>query len=403
MNAADPARLVAAHREAVDFYRQHLLSNETARHYLALRGLATLALPDLPWHVAVDQPWRVGYAPSAWAGLTHHLTRIGYTTDELLAAGLARQSPSGRVYDTFRDRIMFPIRNAAGDSVAFTGRALHPDERTPKYLNSPTTSIFHKRQTLYGMAEQASRLADGAVPVIVEGPLDVITVWLAYPDDAGLPRAALATCGTSLSNEHVDQLLSLPGTHRQGITVAYDPDPAGVSATERAWALLHTAGISLRAAVLPGSTDPADLANQPGGVAALREGLGHRARTLLEAVIEHRLRAFHDRHAHRPDSAELRVAALRSVADLLTHITADDARRIVERVAELTGTSIEAVTAVVLTTLDRNAGARAPHPVAHPPPDRRDSFAQPRVPPAPPSDRGGHPVNAARRRRTGRR
>jgi DNA primase len=87
MSDIDPARLIAAHREAVGFYRHHLLTADHARMYLARRGFATLALHDLPWHPTVDKPWQVGYAPAGWRHLTDHLTRLGYTVDELVAAG----------------------------------------------------------------------------------------------------------------------------------------------------------------------------------------------------------------------------------------------------------------------------------------------------------------------------
>jgi DNA primase len=395
MTTADPARLVAAHRAAVGFYRHHLLADDGARLYLARRGFAALALP---WHPAVDRPWRVGYAPPGWRHLTDHLTRLGHTEDELVAAGLARQSASGRIYDTFRDRIMFPIRDPDGNPVAFTGRALHADEHTPKYLNTPNTVIFHKGQTLYGLAEQADRLAAGAAPVLVEGPLDIIATWLAHPYQAGLPRAALASCGTNLSPDHVAALLALPGAARHGITTCYDPDPAGTAATERAWQLLHThRGIPLRAAVLPDGADPADLPNQPGGLAALREGLGHRARPLLETLIDHRLAAYHDRYADRPDSAELRVGAVHTVADLLTHVPPDDARRVIDHVADVTGTGTEVLVNAILAAFDREDGVPDPSQLAQPPPQRpaiATAFPPPGTsPPAQTSAKPGHPAH----------
>jgi DNA primase len=398
MSDIDPARLIAAHREAIGFYRHHLLANDDARLYLARRGFAVLALRDLPWHAAVDKPWQVGYAPPGWRQLTDHLTRLGYTLDELVAAGLARRSAGGRVYDTFRDRIMFPIRSAGGGPVAFTGRTLQTDERIPKYLNTSNTPLFHKGQTLYGLAEQVDRLAAGAAPVLVEGPLDVVATWLAHPPEAGLPRAALAACGTNLSTDHVAALTALPGAARHGITACYDPDPAGTAATERAWHLLHHhRGIPLRAAVLPDGCDPADLANQPGGLAALREGLTHRARPLLEAVIGLRLDAFRDRYADRPDSAELRVAAVHTVADLLTHVPPDDARRVIEDVAAITATSVEVVVSAVVAAFDREDGTTAPSPAAQSPPRPAIAAAFPprSAPAAQPSGSAvaGHPAS----------
>jgi DNA primase len=412
MTHIDPTRLVAAHREAVGFYRRHLLASDHARAYLASRGFAVLAHPDLPWRPGVDKPWQVGYAPPGWRHLTDHLTRLGYRVDELVAAGLTRQSAAGRVYDTFRNRIMFPIHDSIAGPVAFTGRALQPDERIPKYLNTPNTVIFHKGHIFYGLAEQADRLAAAAAPALVEGPLDVIATWLAHPHHAGLPRAALAACGTTLSPEHVSELLRLPGTRQHGITVCYDPDPAGFAATERAWHLLcHHRDIALHYAVLPDGHDPADLATAPGGLAALRERLTHRARPLLEAVIDHRLEDFITRNADRPDSNELRVGAVHWVADLLTHIPPNDALRVVEHVAAITGTGIEVVISAVVAAFERDDRTRAPTPAAQSPP--RPAVAAAFPPPStqsaqepdPPSTRhpAHHPPTLRSPRHPGRR
>jgi DNA primase catalytic core len=405
----DPVRLYAAHTAAVDFYRQQLLDNDDARMYLARRGLAILALRDLPWQPGIDKPWRVGYAPHAWTALTDHLTGLGYSVDELGAAGLARTAASGRVYDTFRDRIMFPIRDPAGAIIAFTGRALHPGDRTPKYLNSPETVIFHKGQILYGLAEQHDRLRAGGAPVIVEGPLDVHGVWLAHPNEAGLPRVGLAACGTALTPHQVTLLAGQPGARRHGITTAYDSDLAGRAATERAWNMLHPTGLPLHAASLPDGSDPADLIRHPDDIAALRAALSHQAQPLLEAVIDHRLDRFIDRHADRPDSPELRVAAVRAVADLLAHMTPGQSQRLIEHVAAVTGAASEVVMSVVIEALDQQAARHPdiPDPTAQPPPDRHAAGRAfpPVTMPAASSGRPKHPINtkALLRRRPGRR
>jgi DNA primase len=305
---------------------------------------------------------------------------------------------------------MFPIRSADGHPVAFTGRTLQTGEQIPKYLNTPNTTIFHKGQTLYGLVEQADRLAAGAAPVLVEGPLDVIATWLAHPPESGLPRAALAACGTNLSPDHVAALAALPGALRHGITTCYDPDPAGIAAAERAWHLLHRhRGIPLHAAVLPDGRDPAALANQRGGLASLREGLSHRARPLLETVIDHRLGAYHDRYADRPDSVELRVGAVHTVAELLTHVPPEDARRVLEHVAAVTAASVETVVNAVIAAFDREDGTTAPNPAAQSPPTRpavAAAFPPPSAQPPGPAA-AGHPANHTptlrSARRTGRR
>ena len=155
--------------------------------------------------------------------------------------------------------------------------------------------------------------------------------------------------------------------------------------------------IPLRAAVLPDGCDPADLANQPGGLAALREAFTHRARPLLETVIDHRLDAFMDRYADRPDSVELRVAAVHAVADLLTKIPPDDARRVVEHVATVTNTGIDAVINAVTAAFDREDGTPDPKPAAQSPP--RPAIAASFPPPSTPAGQppgptaAGHPAS----------
>jgi len=169
--------------------------------------------------------------------------------------------------------------------------------------------------------------------------------------------------------------------------------------------------VNLRAAVLPGGNDPADLLTRLDGIPALREGLSHRSRPLVEAVIDHRLHQFIDRHADRPDSPELRVAAVHNVADLLTHIPAEQSRRVIEHVADLTGTTFDVVASAVIAAFDREHGEDgipAPQPTAQPPPQRSTAalaFPPPDTSQPPPAGRAGHAVNPTtlRRRRPGRR
>jgi hypothetical protein len=246
--------------------------------------------------------------------LTAHLRACGWRIEELLAAGLTRRAPDGHYYDTFRDRIMIALHNADGDPVGFTGRAIQSTDRIPKYLNTAATPIFRKAQILYGVTEQADRLAAGATTVLVEGPLDVLAVWLAHQDrdvDDG-DRVAVATCSTRLSDAHVGALLGMPGVARHGVILAYDADPVGMAATERAWDLLHPRGVLLLATALPAGADPADLISTRSGVTFLRAVLDQ-PRPAVHALIDHRLRTYYDAHRDWPDCAELHVGAVHAV------------------------------------------------------------------------------------------
>jgi DNA primase catalytic core len=223
----DPARLVAAHRQARTYYRQQLATADGPRRYLTHRGLGPLIPTGPASAFRVEGSWHLGYAPPGWTNLVDHLTRLDYTPSELIAAGLAIRARTGGLVDVFRDRVMFPIHDPHGEPIAFTGRA--PDRATdvPKYLNTTDTVIYHKGQTLYGLGEQRDRVDAGWAPVIVEGPVDVLAVWLAHPQQAGVGRAAVAACGTSVTEHHAATICALPGAARHGVTIAFDDDPAG--------------------------------------------------------------------------------------------------------------------------------------------------------------------------------
>ena len=355
-----PARLVAAHEAAVEFYRTRLLASPGPAGYLAQRGLEMLARPDLPWRPGIDLPWRLGYAPPGWTTLLDHLHRSRFTGAELEAAGLATRTRAGRLIDRFRDRIMFPVRAPDGHPIGFLGRIWRPDTEpdTPKYLNSPDTTIYHKGQTLFGMAEQADRLAGGAPPVLVEGPLDAIAVWLAHPPSAGLPRVALASCGTAFTPEHTAILCALPGARQHGVTVAYDADPAGIKATDRAWDLLaDRRDIATFAASLPDGADPADLIGHPDRIAALRAGLSYRARPLGDTVVDHLLERLIARYPKVLVELEGRIALARAAAKLLARMPADDvANRLVPYLAEVTDLGLDTVLGAVLGELEEPTG-----------------------------------------------
>jgi DNA primase len=376
---ADSPRLLAAHRAAQGLYRHHLITSDGPRRYLTDRGLGVLTRSDLPWSPGVDAPWHLGYAPPGWTTLVEHLTRLGFTPDELVAAGLATAARRGDVVDTFRDRIIFPIHNPVGDPIAFIGRAApaaRPD--TPKYLNTPDTAIYHKGQTLYGLGEQRDRIAGEWAPVIVEGPIDVLAVWLAHPDSIGLGRIALAPCGTSLTSHHATTMAALPGSARHGITTAFDNDPAGRAATERVWRILPiNTEIDLRAATLPDGADPGDLISTPDNAARLRASLSHQARPLVEAVIDIRLDRLTARHPFLLDHVEGRIGAARTLATLLTDLPPEQIVRLSSYIAARIGAGIDIVADAVIDNLEAPRPATPPTPA---PPTATD-----RAPPAPTS------------------
>ncbi|RKS72113.1 DNA primase [Actinomadura pelletieri DSM 43383] len=254
----------------------------------------------------VQRRWRIGYAPSGPRALTDHLRRLGHTDEDITAAGLARPtdasgpspgSGSGSgprpgngegIRDTFRDRAMFAIRSPDGAVTGFIGRR-RDDAPGPKYLNGPATSLFHKGELLYGLHEARDRLAAGARPVIVEGPLDAIAVTMAGPAE----YAAVATCGLTLTAEQFDALADIADLDGVGVLLALDGDPAGRSGAVRVWERLAGVGGPVETATLPPGHDPAGVLAS-GGRAAVRNAL--RARTpLMDTVIDSAFdRAVHE-------------------------------------------------------------------------------------------------------------
>lgn len=210
------ARLRRLLEEAVVFYRHNLLNTppgKAALEYLRKRGLKDATL----------EAFGIGYAPDGWEATLNYFRNRDYTTDELLQAGLVTERQGGEgVYDRFRHRIIFPIRDPAGRMAGFGARILNPED-IPKFINSPQTALFDKGRLLYGLdaARKAIRAADQVV--IVEGYLDVIALH-----QAGFANA-VSPMGTALTE---DQLRLLKRITRR-IVLALDADAAGEKATLR--------------------------------------------------------------------------------------------------------------------------------------------------------------------------
>ena len=216
-------RLLDAHRAAAAFYAEKLQGPDAApgRAFLAERGFE-----------AVDaERFGVGYAPAAWEELTRHLRARGFTDEELISGGLAREGRRGPV-DRFRGRLMWPIRDLSGDVIAFGARKLDPNDDGPKYLNTPETPLFRKSTVLYGADLAKREISHRRQAVIVEGYTDVMACHL-----ADVPTA-VATCGTSFGDDHIKVLRRLlMDTDRVvgDVIFTFDGDAAGQKAALRAF------------------------------------------------------------------------------------------------------------------------------------------------------------------------
>lgn len=238
--------------QAVQFYRLQLKTGAgaEARDYLAGRGLSNAAL----------ERWEIGVAPPGWQNLWDHLTGKGVPEDLILGAGLGKPSNQGKKpYDTFRHRIMFPIRDARGRAIAFGGRAMDPNDNA-KYLNSPETDLFDKGRNLFNFAPAREAAGKGQPLLVAEGYMDVIAL-----SEAGF-GAAVAPLGTAVTETQLQMMWRIAPEP----VITLDGDTAGQRAAMRVIDLalpLLEAGQSVRFAMMPEGQDPDDLLKSAGAAA----------------------------------------------------------------------------------------------------------------------------------------
>ena len=230
------AGLVEMHREAAAFFVRQL-------HEAAEGKVAAAYLEDRGMDRAATTRFGLGFAPSSGDALLRQL-KSKYSEKLLEASGLLSRDQSGRFYDRFRRRIIFPISNEAGKIIAFGARAMGDEQ--PKYLNSPETPIYSKSNVLYHLDRAKEGLRQSDFAILVEGYMDAIAVAR-----AGLTNV-VASCGTSLAEPQIKLL----GRFTRRVIVNYDPDTAGQAATERSLVLLLEKEFDVRVLALPGGADP---------------------------------------------------------------------------------------------------------------------------------------------------
>jgi DNA primase len=234
---------------ATQFFRLQLKTSAatSAREYLARRGLSE----------AAQDRFEIGFAPDAWQGLWDHLTGKNISEDLIFAAGLAKPSTKGgKPYDTFRNRIIFPIRDPRKRAIGFGGRAMDPNDNA-KYLNSPETEIFDKGRSLYNHGPAREATGKGQTLLVAEGYMDVIALA-----EAGF-KAVVAPLGTAITETQLQLLWRISPEP----VIALDGDQAGIRAALRLIDLalpMLSAGQSLRFCILPEGQDPDDLIREKG-------------------------------------------------------------------------------------------------------------------------------------------
>ncbi|BDZ46670.1 hypothetical protein GCM10025866_25790 [Naasia aerilata] len=249
----------------------------------------------------------MGFAPKSWDELTKHLRGRGFSDQELLAAGLVSSGDRG-VYDRFRGRVVWPIRDLSGETVGFGARRLLEDDKGPKYLNTPETAVYHKAQVLYGLDLAKRDISRGRRVVVVEGYTDVMACHL-----AGV-TTAVATCGTSFGVDHIKILRRVLGDDSGlgEVIFTFDPDAAGQKAAVRAFGEEQRFAAQTYVATGPEGLDPCDLRLAQGDEAV--RGMIDSKKPMFEFIILQQLRA------HDLDTVEGRVAALRAAAPVVAEI-----------------------------------------------------------------------------------
>lgn len=294
-------RLIDAHHAAAAFYAELLAGSgeaEVGRSFLAERG----------FDMEAAGRFGVGYAPQSWDSLVRHLRKRGFTDQEILSAGLAREGQRGLI-DRFRGRLMWPIREITGEVVGFGARRLYDEDSGPKYLNSPETPIFKKSRVLYGVDLAKREIARRMQAVIVEGYTDVMACHL-----AGVPTA-VATCGTAFGAEHIRvlrRLLMDQNEFRGEVIFTFDGDEAGQEAARRAFEQDQRFVTQTFVAVEPSGVDPCELRVAKGD-AAVRDLVASRV-PLFEFAIRGILARYD------LSTPEGRVNALRAAAPVVARI-----------------------------------------------------------------------------------
>jgi DNA primase len=292
-------RILAANQAAEKYFIEQLASSEaaTGRAFLGERG----------FDKAAAEMFGIGYAPKGWNGLRDHLRSKAFTDEEMVNAGLVSSGDKG-VYDRFRGRLIWPIRDVTGQTIGFGARKLYEDDQGPKYLNTSETTVYHKSQVLYGLDLAKRDISKQRQVVVVEGYTDVMAAHL-----SGI-TTAIATCGTAFGVDHIKVIRRIMGDDSGlgSVIFTFDPDAAGQKAALRAFSEEQRFAAQTFVAVAPDGLDPCDLRLNK-GEQAVRDLIESRV-PMFEFVIRQVVSRYD------LDTVEGRVAALREAAPIVSDI-----------------------------------------------------------------------------------
>ncbi|WP_175973547.1 DNA primase [Corynebacterium sp. Marseille-Q2823] len=293
-------RLIAANKAAHEFYRQQLETPQAAagREFLLDRGFSKEIIYE----------FECGYAPEGWDTATKHLLRMGFSFEELEAAGISKMGKRGPI-DRFHRRLLWPIKDLSGNVIGFGARKLYDDDKLGKYMNTPETMLYHKSKVLFGLDLAKRNIAEQHQAVVVEGYTDVMAMYA-----AGV-KTAVASCGTAFGSDHLQVLrrLMLDDSYFHGeLIYTFDGDEAGQKAAMRAFEGEQKFTGQSFVSVAPDGMDPCDL-RLARGDAAVRDLVADRI-PMFEFVIRSVISEF------SIDSAEGRLQALRRAVPVVAQI-----------------------------------------------------------------------------------
>ena len=257
--AKQRARLLELHQQSADWFHQYLMKAdktdaEKARQYLKDRGLSA----------DIAKRWNIGFAPANGNLFAQWARENQYSGKLMAASGLMslreENDPSRGLYTRFRDRVMFPLNNDFGETVAFSGRITDPEAKTAKYVNSPETELFSKSRIFFGLDKSKRAIAKSESVIICEGQLDMIRCY-----ENGIQNA-VAPLGTAFTEHHSRTLRRHAGERAEAL-LCFDSDSAGYKASVRAYMSLSASGIFVKAVQLPAGEDPDSLISTKGSPA----------------------------------------------------------------------------------------------------------------------------------------
>jgi DNA primase len=294
------------HVEAARFFFKNLQNQPEIRQYLYLRGMTDQTI----------RTFGLGFALNSWDSLLKYLKAMNFREEDIVLCGLATKNEKGKIYDRFRNRVIFPVFDQRGRVIAFGARVM--DDSKPKYLNSPETPIFHKGTNLYGLNFALKNSKEKSL-IIVEGYMDCISL-----SQAGI-KNVVASLGTALTKIQARLLKR----YAEEVYISYDADNAGQMATVRGLDILREEGVSVKVVLIPKGKDPDDFVKSEG-------------RDSFLALLEHALplvdyKMLKAKEGLNLRSEEGRISYARKVVEILNELDPIEKDVYLQKVSEDTG------------------------------------------------------------------